>query len=172
MVNNPLTTTELPKYEVIEYNGRQARRYKDGSIRDEKGRMLTNLPGTEDKVITAQNAPALALLRVERKRQRVQAGANAAIRERFPDSFDGIDDDYIEAIAQQVTYKALDKLDPKQVDAARFIFSETGVGEKQQAENPQVVTHVHQMDAATVALLERIARAQASDVIDAETAED
>ena len=124
---------EPKKYEDIEYNGRPARKYPDGSIRDEKGHWLELHPAA----IPADSERGLAMVnrKLERKRERIQAGALAAVRDKLPDKFDGLGDDWVEAIAEAVTYKALDRLDPKQVDAARFLLQETGLSEPKQVQN-------------------------------------
>ena len=163
MVNNPLTTTELPKYEIIEYNGRQARRYPDGSIRDERGRMLANLPGTENKAITSQNAPALARKRAENYRRaavRRIVGEAAAVD---PSISSGADAFAIVAARQWAALMDYEK--PRIEDLQRMRDLMTGADDKRKEEEGRTVTHIHQMDAATVALLERIAKQQAEDVV-------
>ena len=128
--------TEPKKYEDIEYNGKPARKYPDGSIRDEKGHWLELHPAA----IPADSERGLAMVnrKLERKRERIQAGALAAVRDKLPDKFDGLGDDWVEAIAEAVTYKALDRLDPKQVDAARFLLQETGLSEPKQVQNAPI----------------------------------
>ena len=168
MVNNPLTTTDLPKYEVIEYNGRQARKYKDGSIRDEKGRMLANLPGTRQ--ITSETALAHARKRAENYRRaavRRIVGEAAAVD---PSISTGADAFAIVAARQWAALMDYEK--PRIEDLQRMRDLMTGADDKRKEEEAQTVTHVHQMDAATVALLERIARQQAAEVVDGETVDE
>ncbi len=163
MVNNPLTTTDLPKYEVIEYNGRQARRYQDGSIRDERGRMLANLPGTQK--ITPETALAHARKRAENYRRaavRRIVGEAAAVD---PSISTGADAFAIVAARQWAALMDYEK--PRIEDLQRMRDLMTGADDKRKDEDGQTVTHIHQMDAATVALLEQIARAQ-SQVVDGE----
>jgi hypothetical protein len=81
-------------------------------------------------------------------------------------------DAWIAEIGAAMQRKATNIDDPKMVDAARFLMQETEVGVKIAVEQGQTVTHVHQMDAATVALLERIARQQAAEVVDGETVDE
>ena len=119
----------MAKYQEIEHNGKPARLYEDGAIRNAKGHLLVQHP--QAHTITAEDGAALALRKHERKRERIQAGALAAVREKLPDRFDGLGDDWIEAVAEAVAYKALDRLDPKQVDAARFLIKEAGFAEEQ-----------------------------------------
>ena len=114
-------------------------------------------------------------MRQERKREAVARGAIAAVTDKFPERLGNTDLDYIEAIAQQVTYKALNKRDPKQVDAARFVFSETGNLEARQIElsQPQQTVNVAVVVASSVAeqVLQRILAGQGQ-VVDAETSEE
>ena len=119
-------------FEVIEWEGRQARRYADGSIRDALGRMLK--PLDTPKPITKENAASLVARKLELKRDRVKAGANAAVasHKTYGELFDGSGADYIEAMSQAVTEKALNPKDPKQTDAFRAILQETGEAERVQ----------------------------------------
>lgn len=110
-------------------------RYKtlsNGAIYDMEKKRITS-----GAVLTSADAAQMASRKQELKRQRIEAGAQAAVMDKMPDAFTGDDGDWIEAVAQQVAYKALDKLDPKQVDAARFLFTEAGLSEaKQQHTSP------------------------------------
>lgn len=156
----------MTNWEPTEYNGQPARLYPDGSIRNEKGHFLVQHP--EAHTITTADAATLAQRKHERKRERIQAGALAAVREKLPDKFDGAGDDWIEAVAEAVAYKALDKLDPKQVDAARFLLKESGYSEDQ--------AQPEQMLEGVTGLIREIARFVGSmaqdrsraDVVDAE----
>ncbi len=57
-VNTPMKTEDIkPKYEVIEYEGKPARLYPDGAIRNEKGHWLAQHPGAVP--ITHENAREL-----------------------------------------------------------------------------------------------------------------
>ena len=104
----------------------------NGAIYDmEKKRIVAN-PGGGKNAITKETASEFHAKRQEKKRARIEAGAMAAVSDKMPDAFTGDDGDWIEAVAQQVAYKALDKLDPKQVDAARFLFTEAGIAEQRQ----------------------------------------
>lgn len=109
--------------------------YKNGAVFDtEKGRIVAMRPELAQKntTITRENTAEYLSKRLDKKRARIEAGAMAAVSEKMPDAFTGDDGDWIEAVAQQVAYKALDKLDPKQVDAARFLFTEAGIAEQRQ----------------------------------------
>ena len=93
--------------------------------------------------ITTENAVAYQSQRVELKRAALAKAANAVAAQGG--SVDGHqmqgDWAYVEAIGEAMTMKALTINDPKAVDAARFIFTETGISEKQaqaeqQADDP------------------------------------
>lgn len=153
-------------FEVIEFRGREARKYADGSIRDDKGHMLTALPGTEDKAITSQNAPALALRRQELKRAAVRAAANAAVlsgtlRRDYGDLA------FIAEITQNLMSIATTPENVKAVDAARWLTTEAGMAERSGEDNTGTINHVYTVDDNTRALLLAIAKAQAGQVIDA-----
>lgn len=168
MTNTPLSTTTLPKYEVIEFNGRPARRYQDGAIRDERGRMLANLPGTEDKRINAENAPALSRRRAENYRRAALRRIVGEAQSVDPSVSTGADAYAIVAAKQWAALMDYDKPRIDELKTLRDLM--TGLEAVNDAP-AQVVTHVHQMDADTVALLEQIAQAQThtrSEIIDAE----
>ena len=112
-------------------------RYKtlaNGAIYDMEKKRITANPGGGKYAITSETASDFHAKRQEKKRRAIEAGAQAAVMDKMPDAFTGDDGDWIEAVAQQVAYKALDKLDPKQVDAARFLFTEAGLSEAKQAQ--------------------------------------
>lgn len=167
MTNTPLSTTTLPKYEVIEFNGRPARRYQDGAIRDERGRMLANLPGT--KPITQENTHELARLRVEKYRRAALRRIVGEAQSVDPSVSTGADAYAIVAAKQWAALMDYDKPRIDELKTLRDLM--TGLEAVNDAPS-QVVTHVHQMDADTVALLEQIAQSQAthtrSEIVDAE----
>lgn len=56
-VNTPMNTTDIkPKYEVIEYEGKPARLYPDGAIRNDKGQLLQPHPKGVEHQITTENS--------------------------------------------------------------------------------------------------------------------
>ena len=68
---------KIPRYEIIDFEGdlkggREARRYSDGSIRNERGHMLEPLPGKF--YINKDNAAALAKRKHEKYRESFAAG--------------------------------------------------------------------------------------------------
>lgn len=111
-------------------------RYKtlaNGAIYDMQTKRIVSGKGITTK-ITPERAIEMQSARQEKKRRAIEAGAQAAVMDKMPDAFTGDDGDWIEAVAQQVAYKALDKLDPKQVDAARFLLQESGLAEAKQVQ--------------------------------------
>ena len=122
----------------IQIDESRHRIYSNGAIFDKQtGRIVAVKPelATKNTQITSARTGEMLARRLELKRERIEAGALAAVEAKFPDKFTGEPGDWIEAVAEQVTRKALDPLDPKQVDAARFLLSETGIAEQRQAQS-------------------------------------
>lgn len=97
---------------------------------------------TKNTQITSENAGAMQARLIELKREAVRRGANAVVSEGG--KYDGTDFDFVEAIAEVQTIKALNPDDAKSTDAARFVFQEAGIAEAKQAQQ--------QGDAVTVTL--------------------
>ena len=163
--NKPANTQELPaRHKVL----------KNGSIYDlDKGRIVAVKPELAQKntLITAENSAEYHSLAQSRRRELLKAAAASAVENDEYRRLHG-SDAWIVEIGAAMQRKATNIDDPKMVDAARFLMQETEVGVKMAVEQGQTVTHIHQMDAATVALLERIARQQAADVVDGETVDE
>jgi len=105
---------------------------KNGAIYDmDKGRIVAN-PGGGKYAITSETASEFHAKRQERKREAIIRGANAVAAEGG--KYDGTDLDFIEAIAEVQTIKALNPDDPKSTDAARFILQESGLAEAKQVQ--------------------------------------
>lgn len=101
----------------------------NGAVYDlDKGRIVAN-PGGGKYAITSDNARDMVNIRMEQKRARLVAGANAAVKSGG--EFDGRDMDFVEAIGEAVTLAALDPTSSQQVKAAEFLFREAGIGERQ-----------------------------------------
>lgn len=80
MARNKPTTDDLPKYEIIEHNGREARLYDDGTIRNERGQLLKRPDYAP--VITTDNAHEF-LAKREAKRMRLYAeGAQLSVQNK------------------------------------------------------------------------------------------
>jgi len=80
MARNKPTTDDLPKYEIVEYNGREARRYPDGSIRDSKGAFMALPPYLPE--ITTDNARDMIRLREAKRMRLYAAGAQLAVENK------------------------------------------------------------------------------------------
>lgn len=104
------------------------RTLSNGAIYDMEVKRIVANPGGGTAAITSETASAMQARRLELKRERVAAGANAAVQDGG--RFDGRDLDFVEAIAEIQAVKALNPDDPKSTDAARFIFQEAGLSEK------------------------------------------
>lgn len=93
--------------------------------------------------INSENAVALQSRQQELKRAALMRAANAVAAQGG--SVDGRamqgDLAFVEAIGEAMTMKALTVNDPKAVDAARFLFSEIGISEKQEKQaDPQLAS--------------------------------
>lgn len=120
-VNTLETTTNTPRTKVL----------SNGAVYDlDRGRIVAN-PGGGKHAITSDNARDMVNIRMEQKRQRLMAGANAVVAKGG--DFDGVGLDFAEAIGEAVTLAALDPTSNQQVKAAEFLFREAGIGERQAA---------------------------------------
>lgn len=99
--------------------------------RDNKGRFL-RLPEGANPPISSANARDMVQRRIEKKRARLVAGANAVIAEGG--KFDGRGGDFVEAIGEALTITALNPDSSQQVKAAEFLFREAGISERQAVE--------------------------------------
>lgn len=148
---------------------------RNGAIYDtEKGRIVAMRPelATESTQITKANASALQARRVEIARERVIAGANAAVAASptFSDIFDGDDLDFVEAGAQAIMTKALNSDDPKQVDAWRAVMQEAGLSQKQQPATPaEQVGDILRELAAVAREIAEATRRDDADIVDGTT---
>lgn len=122
-VNTPLPVDASPRTKVL----------SNGAVYDlDKGRIVAN-PGGGKHAITSDNARDMVNIRMEQKRQRLMAGANAVVAREG--TFDGVGLDFAEAIGEAVTLAALDPTSNQQVKAAEFLFREAGIGERQAAQD-------------------------------------
>jgi hypothetical protein len=102
----------------------------NGAVYDLDQKRIVANPGGGRSAITPETASAFHARRQELKRQRILAGA-AKTLERG-DWEQATDLDVVEAISEAVMMKALNPDNAKQVDAARFILTESGLAEAQQ----------------------------------------
>lgn len=99
---------------------------KNGAVYDlDKKRIVAN-PGGGTTAITSETASQLHARRQELKQQRIMAGA-AKVLERSGEWEVPNDLDVVEAIGEAVALSALDPTSKKQIDAAKFILSESGL---------------------------------------------
>lgn len=124
-INTPIDTDVIPKTKVL----------ANGAVYDlEKKRIIAN-PGGGSHAITSERASEFAQLRRERKQAVIQATANSAVENgKYRASYG--DDAWIAAITEAQYIKATTPDDPKSTDAARFLFTEAGISDKQQANGP------------------------------------
>lgn len=130
----PLNDTQKPRKAAPKPESKKhLRPLSNGAIYDmEKKRIVAN-PGGGTTAITKENATVLQARGVELKRQAMIRAAN-----KVAEQGGGVDGRelvgdlaFVEAIGEAMTMKALSVNDPKAVDAARFVFTEAGIGEKQ-----------------------------------------
>lgn len=88
-------------------------------------------------LLTSDKAKELVQVRIERKRERIIAGANAALG-KSQDWEAPQDMDFVEAIAEVAAMKALNPDDPKSIEAAKFLLQEAGLsfGNSQRENEP------------------------------------
>ena len=120
--------TPAPKPESTSH----LRTLSNGAVYDMVKKRIVANPGGGTHAITSERASEFAQLRQDQKRQALMRAANAVAAQGG--SVDGHqmagDMAYVEAIGEAMAMKALTVNDPKAVDAARFIFAETGISEK------------------------------------------
>jgi len=125
----PRTPTPAPKPESTKH----LRVLSNGAVYDMVKKRIVDSRNVTTK-ITKENAVALQSRQQELKRQALIRAANAVAAQGG--GVDGRemqgDMAYVEAIGEAMTMKALTVNDPKAVDAARFIFQETGISAAQE----------------------------------------
>ena len=92
----------------------------------ERARIVAN-PGGGIKAFTSDKASLAVQRRIEKKRARLAAGANAVIAEGG--KFDGRGLDFVEAIGEALAITALNPDSSQQVKAAQVLLKETGISE-------------------------------------------
>jgi hypothetical protein len=121
--------------EIVERDGHRIAIYDNGMERDLNRGRLVRPPS--NNLITAEKSTEFYRLRVEKKRQRAEAGANAALAALMDDKGEPIwdapiDEDYIEAISEAQTRLALTG-NAYSTRAADFVMDLTGNKEITQA---------------------------------------
>jgi hypothetical protein len=120
----------------------------NGAVYDMNKKHIVDSKNVTTK-ITSQNAVDFVAHRQEAKRQALAKAANAvAFQGGGVDGRELTGDlAFVEAIGEAMTMKALTINDPKAVDAARFVFQETGIAEAKQPETVNNTMNVIQMPA-------------------------
>lgn len=164
----PLDDTQKPRKAAPKPEStKHLRPLSNGAIYDMNLKRIVSNPGGGTTAITRENASAMQARGGELKREAMMRGANRVAEQGG--SVDGSemrgDLAYVEAIGEAMTMKALSVNDPKSVDAARFVFTETGVAEKQAVEQPKAAN-----DATGYALVRIIdyMLGKSADIIDAD----
>ena len=128
----------------------------NGAVYDMNKKRIVDSRNVTNK-ITSQNAADYVVARQEAKRERLMFAANAVAAQGGGVDGRALTGDlaFVEAIGEAMTMKALTVNDPKAVDAARFLFTETGIAE---ARTPETVNNTINMialsDDAAAALME------------------
>lgn len=103
----------------------------NGAVYDMRTHRIVDSRNVTNK-ITSENAADMAQYRTAAKRAALARAANAvAMQGGGVDGRELAGDlAFVEAIGEAMTMKALTVNDPKAVDAARFVFAETGIAER------------------------------------------
>ena len=130
------------------------RTLKNGAVYDMQTKRIVASPGGGTTAITKETTGAMQARRQELKRERIIAGANAAVADGG--KFDGRDLDFVEAIAEVQAIKALNPDDPKSTDAARFLLQEAGIAEARGQAAGTAVPYVPAIIDALGAFIEQV----------------
>lgn len=129
--NKPLNVDTLPTVDTL---GPNIRVYKNGALFDtDKGKIVGMRPelAIQPTLITKENTSEYLSKRVSRKREIIEQAANDAVESATLRKIHG-SDAWIAEIGGAMQRKATNIDDPKMVDAARFLLTETGISDKQQ----------------------------------------
>ncbi len=150
--------------ETVERENKTIHVYDNGMEKDAStGRMVR--PPTSALITTTEKANEFQRRRQELKQQRLMAGA-AKVLERTGSWETPNDLDVVEAIGEAVMENAIDPLSKKQIDAAKFLFTEGGFSsalERGKASElpPNAISATPE---ALLALVQQIEQAQAAAV--------
>ena len=125
-----MSTNSQVQYKIVDYNGKKARQYQDGSIRNSRGQLLVRHP--QAKPITSDNAIAYQRRRQELRAATIAQAANEAVENNSLSVQYG-DMNWVAAIAQAQYIKATTPDDPKSTAAANFLLEQAGISAKQAA---------------------------------------
>ncbi len=131
--NKPLDIDDAtPKYQVIEHNGKPARLYADGSLRDNRGRLLAPAPNAAPP-ITTERVPDMIAAREAKRRRLYAIGAQRAVQDtRLIEEF-GADAHIVERAVTMQTLATTPDAGKVSVMAAAHLDKAQGlIGERQQ----------------------------------------
>jgi hypothetical protein len=152
--NQPVDTMDIHPTKVL----------KNGAVYDMVTKRIVSNPGGGHAAITKETSSEMRARAQEKKRELLQAAAADAVERGDLRQLHG-KDAWIVEIGQAMQRKATNIEDPKMVDAARFLFQETGLSDKQaQEQTAQTVTHT--IDPEVVRLLAQIQAMQAENGFD------
>jgi thymidine phosphorylase len=104
--------------------------YESGAHYNVTRKHLVKAP--ESAMLTSERSRELKEKFIEKKREAMVRGAGRALEKAQPGEWAVPNAlDVVEALAEAATMKALNPDNPKQIDAARFIMTETGMSESQ-----------------------------------------
>ena len=120
--------------------------------------------------ITSETAGDYQAKWQEKKHEAMRRAANRVAEQggSVDGNFYSGDFAYVEAIGEAMTMKALTVNDPKAVDAARFIYKETGISDDHAPASGNTTNNIMIVDADVLTALQRLKDAQLHEVIEAE----
>lgn len=139
----------MANYEVIEYEGQPARKYADGSIRDEKGHWLVR--SSPAPLFTTENASEMGKRRKQKMLEAVEQGVMDATE--MPNPY--------EAVSLLIKVRAQVALEDKGRagnEAAKMVLEALDAKPDKQSETVQTQRMEYVIDPETLAMLEKIAQ--------------
>src|SRR5688572_11531345 len=133
----------------------------NGAVYDMNIKRIVSNPGGGTTAITPEVSQEYNEIKKQQKQEALRKAANAVAEQGGSVDGHALSGDlaFVEAIGESMMMKALTVNDPKAVDAARFIFNETGVSEKQTSgEQADAQLLAAALNAETAARLERVYR--------------
>jgi hypothetical protein len=141
--------------------------YESGAHYNVTRKHLVKAP--ESAMLTTERSRELKEKFIEKKREAMVRGAGRALEKAQPGEWAVPNAlDVVEALAEAATMKALNPDNPKQIDAARFIMTETGMSESQTktSEDAQQFAPLGEVIAQLTAILREI-HSDGREIIDA-----
>lgn len=174
--NKPLPLDDAtPKYQVIEHNGKPARLYPNGAIRNERGQLLVKPPFAA-QTITSDTAHDMIAAREAKRRRLYAIGAQRAVQDtRLIEEF-GADAHIVERAVTMQTLATTPNAGKVSVMAAAHLDKAQGlIGERVDSDAAQTVANAAAVGVAVASVMERVLRdvmqAQQGDVVDGEAAD-